>query len=96
MISKAVHNKLKNTRLFSDAQKVELFALLPDATEEDIRKLEEGIDAFDRRFHQTVARRGRQIQELLTDVVSHMSEEDREKNQSAIDELNLGLAILAS
>lgn len=95
MISK-VHKKLSETKLFSDAQKVELFAMLPDAPQDDLRKLEAGIDAFDRQYRRMIAKRTKQIQDLLVQAVSEMSPEERDKNQEGIDELNLGLVVLAS
>ena len=44
--------------MFSDAQKVSLLVQLADASEEDKRKLEEGIDAFDREYKATMEKRG--------------------------------------
>lgn len=96
MISKAVYKKLKQTKLFSDAQKTELFALLPDASEEDIRKLEAGIDAFDSRFQDAVQAGSSRIQDILAEAASGMTDEEWEDNQEAVDQVALGFALLTS
>lgn len=94
MISKAVYKKLKETRLFSDSQKVQIFALLPDASEEDMKKLEAGIDTFDAKYREAVNGKSEAIQTMLDDAVEQMDAEDLQKNQEAIDEISLGLALL--
>lgn len=95
MISKSmIHKKIQATRLFSDAQKVQLLVQLADASEEDKKKLEEGIDAFDREYKDAMGKRGEEILELLTTIMKDMPEEERKKNQDTIDEIVMGTAIL--
>jgi len=93
---KWIHNKIKHTRLFSDAQKVELMALLPDASAEDIRKLGDGIDAFDTRYTHSTARHGKKIQQILADLMHDVPKEDRASYQEAIDEIAMGTELLKS
>ena len=95
MTSKSmIHKKIQATRLFSDAQKVQLLVQLADASQEDKQKLEEGIDAFDREYTDTMGKRGEEILELLTTIMKDMPEEERKKNQDTIDEIVMGTAIL--
>lgn len=97
MTSKSmIHKKIQQTRLFSDAQKVSLLVRLADASEEDTRKLGEGIDAFDREYKASMEKRGEEILELITTLMKDMSEEDRKKNQDTIDDIVMGTAILQS
>lgn len=91
---KAISQKIRKTRLFSDAQKVELMALLPEASEADIRKLGEGIDAFDRQYSQSMAKHTKNMQELLADLMKDVPEEEKESYQEAIDEIAMGSALL--
>ena len=91
---KAVSHKLKNTRLFSEAQKVELFALLPDASEEDLRKLEAGIDVFDAKYASSIQKHSRDIMEALSTIMKDMPPEERDLYRDDVDEIAMGLALL--
>lgn len=91
---KGISRKIQHTKLFSDAHKVELFAMLPEASKEDITKLEKGIDAFDREYERTIQVHTREISMLLKDMFKRMSNEEKEKYQDAVDELGMGLALL--
>ncbi len=93
MISK-VRRKIQKTRLFSDPQKVELLVKLEGASDEDVRKLEEGIDAFDREYGKAMEKRGAEIRERLAAILKDMPEDERNKNQEAIDEVLMGTALL--
>lgn len=86
--------KIQKTRLFSDPQKVDLLVKLEEASEADKRKLEAGIDTFDREYERAVKKHSAQIQSILGHAVKDMSEEERKANQDAIDEIKLGLAFL--
>jgi hypothetical protein len=94
MTSKWIHNKIQKTRLFSDAQKVELLVELEHASEADVQKLEAGIDAFDAAYAKAVAKHGAQIHSVLGHAVKDMDEEEKKKNSEAIEEIKLGLAFL--
>ncbi len=87
--------KIQATKLFSDAQKVDLLVAVNEASAEDKQKLEEGIDAFDAAYATAVAKHSAQIQSLLGHVVKDMSEEAKVLNQDAIEEIKLGLAFLS-
>ncbi len=89
-----IHKKIQQTRLFSDAQKVNLLVQLADASEDDTRKLEEGIDAFDCEYKDTMEKRGEEILALLTTIMKDMPEDEKKKNQDVIDEIVMGAAIL--
>ena len=45
-----IRKKIRNTRLFSDSQKIDLLVNLEEASLEDKKKLESGIDMFDREY----------------------------------------------
>jgi len=91
---KSLAKKIKDTRLFSDPQKVELLSLLEDSSAEDKKKLEAGIDAFDREYAKAVSKHTAQIQSVLGHALKDMTEEERKHNQDAIDELKMGLTLL--
>ena len=91
---KNLTKKIQKTRLFSDAQKVAIFSMLDDASEADKKKLEAGIDVFDREYATSVKKHAAQIQSILGHAIKDMTEEERKLNQDAIDEIKLGLAFL--
>lgn len=86
--------KIQQTRLFSDPQKVEIFVALETATDEDKKKLEAGIDAFDHAYAKTVAKHRVQIESILGTAMKDMTEEEKKLNGDAIQEMKLGLAFL--
>jgi len=96
MTSKWIAKKIRDTKLFSDSQKVDLLVALEEASEADKNKLEAGIDAFDREYARAVKKHSAQIQSIIGHAVKDMTEEERKLNQDAIDEIKLGLAFLAS
>ena len=87
--------KTQATRLFSDAQKVDLLVALPEASEEDKMKLEEGIDTFDREYKKAITKRSHEIRSLVSQAVNNMDDSDKAKSKDALDELELGFALLA-
>ncbi len=91
---KNLARKIRDTRLFSDPQKVELLVILEEASAEDKKKLEAGIDAFDREYKAAVVKHTAQIRSLLGHALKDMTEEERKLNQDAIDELKMGLTLL--
>lgn len=93
---KQVRNKIAQTRLFSDAQKVELLVKLDDASETDQKKLEAGIDVFDREYEKRMAKRKAEMQALLGEMVDGMTDEEAKHNQEAIAEMVVGLGLLTS
>jgi hypothetical protein len=86
--------KIQATRLFSDAQKIELLVLLWDASEADKKKLEAGIDAFDAQYEKAVAKGRQKIKSVLGHVEKDMNPAEKAENQAALDQLSLGLAFL--
>lgn len=88
--------KIRDTKLFNDAQKVELMAALEDASTTDKKRLEAGIDIFDREHKKAVEKHSAQLRSLLGHLERTMSEEDRKANKDAIDEMKLGLTFLTS
>lgn len=86
--------KIRDTRLFSDSQKIELLVQLEDASDSDINKLEAGIDVFDHEYSRAVKKHTAQIESILGHAIKDMSEEEKKLNQDALDELKLGLALL--
>ena len=93
---KQLRTKIQNTRLFSDPQKVELLVKLDDASEIDQKKLEAGIDVFDREYEKRMVKRKDEMQVLLGDMVENMTNEEAKLNQEAIAEIVLGLRLLTS
>lgn len=86
--------KIQQTRLFSDPQKVEIFVALETANDEDKKKLEAGIDAFDEAYVKAVVKHSAQIRSILGHALKDMTEEEKEQNSDAIQEMQLGLAFL--
>lgn len=93
---KQIRNKIQKTRLFSDPQKVELLVRLDDASEEDQKKLESGIDVFDHEYEKRMAKRKAEMQALLGEMVEDMTDEEAKLNQKAIAEMVVGLGLLTS
>ncbi len=93
---KQVRKKIQQTRLFSDAQKVELLVKLEDASETDQKKLEAGIDVFDREYSKRMVKRKTEMQALLGEMVENMTDEEAKLNQEAIAEIVVGLGLLTT
>lgn len=91
---KQVSDKIQHTRVFTDAQKVKLLVELVDASQEDIEKLGDGIDAFDREYKISMEKQSREIIGLLTSIMKDMPEDERRKNQDAVDDIIMGTALL--
>lgn len=91
---KGVSKKIQQTRLFSDAQKVELLVKLQEASREDVKKLESGIDVFDQEYKVAIEKRSREILELMGELLHDKTPEEKKKYQDAIDEVVMGLALL--
>lgn len=68
--------------------------MLEESSSDDKKKLEEGIDVFDREYSRAVNKHTAQIESILGHAIKDMSEEERKMNQDALDELKLGLALL--
>ncbi len=73
---------------------MELLTLLEESSEADKKKLEAGIDAFDREYEKAVKKHTAQVQSVLGHALKDMSPDEREANQDAIDEIKLGLSLL--
>ena len=69
---------------------------LDDASEIDQKKLEAGIEVFDREYEKRMGRRKDEMQVLLGDMVENMTNEEAKLNQEAIAEIVLGLRLLTS
>ncbi len=93
---KQLRNTIQKTRLFSDAQKVDLLVKLDDASEADQKKLEAGIDVFDHEYTKRMAKRKTEMQALLGEMVEGMTEEEAKLNQEAIAEIVVGMGLLTS
>lgn len=93
---KQVRKKIQQTRLFSDAQKVELLVRLDDASETDQKKLEAGIDVFDREYEKRMAKRKEEMHALLGEMVETMTDDEAKANQESIAEMVVGLGLLTS
>jgi len=91
---KQVRTKIQKTRLFSDFQKIELLVKLEEASEEDQKKLEAGIDVFNREYETRMAKRKEEMQALLGEMVEDMTEDEARLNQEAIAEIVVGLNLL--
>jgi len=69
-------------------------AMLEDASSEDKKKLEEGIDVFDKEYARSMKKRKKELEELLATIKEGMSKEDQKRNQDAIDEIRMGMDYL--
>jgi hypothetical protein len=91
MISK----KIQSTRLFSDAQKVAVLVAFVEASDADKKKLEAGIDAFDKEYATTVAKHTQQIKSVLGHIHKNAPAQGKADQQEAQDKIDLGLAMLS-
>ncbi len=72
-----IRKKIKETRLFSDSQKVELLVVLPDASDEDKTKLLAGIEAFDTDYARAVKQGTQKIKSVLGHATKDMTDEEK-------------------
>ena len=91
-----IRKKIRNTRLFSDSQKIDLLVNLEEASLEDKKKLESGIDMFDREYKISMEKHAQQVRSLLGHAVKDMTPLEKKKHQDALDEIDFGLALLAA
>jgi hypothetical protein len=96
MNDSTIYKKIQQTKLFSDAQKVEVLVAVADASPEDIAKLEAGIDVFDEQYGNAIAKHVAQIQSLLGHTVKDMTPEEKKEQQAALRTIGTGLGLLSS
>lgn len=91
-----IRKKIHDTKLFTDAQKVELLVGLDEITASEKRQLEESIDTFDLEYRQAVDKHTQQVRSLLGHLTKHMTDEQKKKHQDTLDEIELGLSLLSA
>lgn len=96
MTSEKIYKKVQQTRLFSDAQKIDILAKLPQASAADVAKLEAGIDVFDAEYAKIMKRRGDEIAATVNDALKDLSLEELRDNRGSVNEILTGLAVLTS
>lgn len=96
MSDSRIHRKIQATKLFTDAQKVELLVLLADAGDDDKAKLEAGIDAFDTQYAAAITKHTQQIQSILGHVLKDASPEEHKAQEEALQIINTGLGLLSA
>jgi hypothetical protein len=96
MNDSTIYKKIQQTKLFSDAQKVEVLVAVADASPEDIAKLEAGIDVFDEQYRNAIEKHVAQIQSLLGHTVKDMTPEEKKEQQAALRTIGTGLGLLSS
>lgn len=89
-----IRKKIQASRLFGDTQKVDLLVQLEEASDEDKKKLEEGIDVFDREYEAAIKKHSQQVRSLLGHAVKNMSDAEKKAHQEALDTVDFGLALL--
>lgn len=90
-----INKKIQATKLFSDAQKVDVLVAMAEASEEDKAKLEAGIDAFDREYQAAITKHTQQIRSLLGHTTKDMSPEEKKKHEESLGLINAGLGLLS-
>ncbi len=96
MNEQTIHKKIQDTLLFSDDQKSVLLLLIAQASEEDKRKLIEGIDVFDRAYKDAVAKHSLGILSAVDEMEAELTPQEKTKNQAALDTIRLGVGLLSS
>lgn len=91
-----ISKKIQATKLFSDAQKVDVLVALTDASEADKAKLEAGIDAFDEQYAKAIEKHAQQIKSILGHALNHASPEEKTAQEEALQVINTGLGLLSA
>ncbi len=91
-----ISKKIQATKLFSDAQKVDVLVALADASEADKAKLEAGIDAFDEQYEKTIAKHTQQIKSILGHALKDAMPEDKKAQEEALQVVTTGLGLLSA
>lgn len=96
MSDSKIHRKIQATKLFTDAQKVDILVTLAEASDEDKAKLEAGIDAFDQQYVSSIAKHAQQIRSVLGHATKDMSDEEKAQHEAALRTVDVGLGILSA
>lgn len=91
-----INKKIQATKLFTDAQKVDILVALADASDEDRAKLEAGIDAFDAQYSSAITKHAQQIRSILGHTTKDMSPEEKKQHEEALRVVDVGLGILSA
>jgi len=91
-----INKKIQATKLFTDAQKVDILVALADASDEDKAKLEAGIDAFDQHYSSAIAKHAQQIRSILGHTTKDMPPEEKKQYEEALRVVDVGLGILSA
>lgn len=95
MTGNTVKKKIQKTRLFSDAEKIELLVRLDELTADDQRVLEETIDGFDATYVASVGALKDGVQHGLAALNQDLSEEEKAQTKDAVMATQLGLGLLS-
>jgi len=91
-----IRKKIQATRLFSDTQKIELLVKLAEASQEDKKKLEEGIDVFDATYGKAVEKHAQQVRSIIGHLRTELSPDERAQQEEVLDAIDLGFDILSA
>ncbi len=88
--------KIQKTKLFSDAQKVSLFADLESLPDHDIAVLLETIDIYDREYDRLVTKLKDELSQELDILKTRGSYASNQAMQDAITRIQLGMRLLTT
>ncbi|OGG04274.1 hypothetical protein A2Z33_03945 [Candidatus Gottesmanbacteria bacterium RBG_16_52_11] len=88
--------KIKNTGLFEDDDKVEILASLDALTLSDLKELESIIDEFDAKQAEIQTEFNDKVMTELDNIDKDAKDEDRDRTHHATDAIRAGLTTVLS
>jgi hypothetical protein len=83
--------KIKETMLFSDEDKIAIQTAMDSYSGEDITKLETIIDEFDRKYTEAKGAYKKSVDDVLNTIVSQAKPEEKQKLQNATSTIRSGI-----
>ncbi len=83
--------KIANTTLFSDEDKVSIMAALETYDASDLESLEAIIDEFDARHQEAVSEYKSSVYEALNEIVKKAAPSDKQRFQNAASDIRAGV-----
>lgn len=90
----SLKQKIKETTLFSDEDKIAILAAVDTYPAEDAKRLEAIVDEFDATYRAAVSEYKSSVYDVLDDVVTKANPQDKQRFQAAAATIRSGIDLL--
>ncbi len=93
---KTIKEKIKNTALLGDEDKIAILAAMDGYSQSDVQELERIVDEFDQAYSRSVAQYKKVVYGVLDDIASHAKPDDAARMHAATAQVKEGVDTLLS